>query len=114
MIVTSDTKRYWTQHKVGRGGTPYTSRLSNPIKQVNGQIYGLSHYLKHHDLNHWINGIIYFSNQHATVDKTCLSNKIPILAISHSQSLCDYIIHKHGKTISDHQQQKIIDLLSTA
>lgn len=57
---------YWTQHKVGRGGTPYTDQMYNPVKQVGSQIYCLANYLRQNGVNTYIDGMVYFAN------KTCL------------------------------------------
>lgn len=59
---------YWTQHKVGRGGTPYTDEMYNPVKQVGTQIYCLANYLRQNGANTYIEGMVYF------VNKTCLLN----------------------------------------
>lgn len=57
---------YWTQHKVGRGATPYTDEMYNPVKQVGTQIYCLANYLRQNGVNTYIEGMVYFAN------KTCL------------------------------------------
>lgn len=57
---------YWTQHKVGRGGTHYTDEMYNPVKQVGTQIYCLANYLRQNGVNTYIEGIVYFAN------KSCL------------------------------------------
>ena len=61
---------YWTQHKVGRGGTPYTDEMYNPVKQVGTQIYCLANYLRQNGVNTYIEGMVYFAN------KTCLVSLI--------------------------------------
>ena len=53
---------YWTQHKVGRGGTPYTDKMYNPVKQVGTQIYCLANYLRQNGVNTYIEGMVYFAN----------------------------------------------------
>ena len=65
--IEGDLKEiYWTQHKVGRGGTPYTDKMYNPVKQVGTQIYCLANYLRQNGVNTYIEGMVYFAN------KTCL------------------------------------------
>lgn len=57
---------YWTQHKVGRGGTPYTDEMYSPVRQVGTQIYCLANYLRQNGVNTYIEGMVYF------VNKACL------------------------------------------
>lgn len=65
--IEGDLKdKYWTQHKVGRGGTPYADEMYNPVKQVGTQIYCLANYLRQNGVNTYIEGMVYFAN------KTCL------------------------------------------
>lgn len=59
---------YWRQHKVGRGGTPYTDEMYSPVKQVGTQIYCLANYLRQNGVNTYIQGMVYFAN------KACLLN----------------------------------------
>lgn len=62
--IEGDLKnRYWTQHKVGRGGTPYTDEMYNPVKQVGTQIYCLANYLRQNGVNIYIEGMVYFANK---------------------------------------------------
>lgn len=51
----------WTQTKVGRGGTVYTTNFKNPLKQLNFQIYLLSAILKSANINVWIDGYVLFT-----------------------------------------------------
>ncbi len=60
--ITPTDDRKWFQKKVGRGGTHYSAKMRNPIKQLKKQIYELSQYLKSHDINVWVDGIVYFTN----------------------------------------------------
>lgn len=67
--IVGDVKdTYWIQHKVGRGGTPYTNKMYNPVKQVGTHIYCLANYLRQNGVNIRIEGMVYF------VNKTCLLN----------------------------------------
>lgn len=59
---------YWIQHKVGRGGTPYTKEMYNPVKQVGTQIYCLANYLRQSGVNTYIEGMVYFVNKDCSVD----------------------------------------------
>lgn len=62
-IVGDLNDRYWTQHKVGRGGTPYTNTLYSPVKQVGTHIYCLANYLRRNGINTYIEGMVYFTNK---------------------------------------------------
>lgn len=65
--IVGDLKdTYWIQHKVGRGGMPYTNQVYNPVKQVGTHIYCLANYLRQNGVNVYIEGMVYF------VNKTCL------------------------------------------
>jgi Nuclease-related domain len=112
-IVANDTDRTWLQEKVGRQGTPYTSSLSNPIKQVNGQVYGLSNYFKLHQINEWIEGIVFFSNPGTIVNVRRSNMKVPIFAMGMNgeDELFDYIINRKNKSIPKARQEQIIRLL---
>ena len=75
---------YWTQHKVGRGGTPYKNKVYNPVKQVGTHIYCLANYLRQNGINTYIEGMVYF------VNKTCLVNLTGYSTICvYSSSNCD-------------------------
>jgi len=67
-IVGSEEEREWTIYKIGRKGTPYASSMRNPIKQVKGQIWILSKYLKERGHKAWIDGVVYFSNPDSDVE----------------------------------------------
>lgn len=63
-LIEGDLKAiYWRQHKVGRGGTPYTDEMYNPVKQVGTQIYCLANYLRQNGVNTYIQGMVYFANK---------------------------------------------------
>ncbi|MCI8637817.1 MAG: NERD domain-containing protein [Coprococcus sp.] len=97
-IVGDLQDRYWTQHKVGRGGTPYTSRMYNPVKQVGTHIYCLANYLRQNGVNTYIEGMVYF------VNKTCLlsltgNNDISVYSSSNRDEarLCRRILSGNHK-----------------
>ncbi|AOV08773.1 nuclease-related domain-containing protein [Sporosarcina ureilytica] len=66
-IVGKGADRVWIQHKVGRKGGQYSNEMRNPMKQVGRQVYFLSNYLKANDLDVWIEGIVFFSNDRVKV-----------------------------------------------
>jgi len=76
-IVGDAEATQWMQHKVGRGGGRYAKKINNPVKQVKGQVYKLSKFLKEQGINVWVEGIILFTNSEVTVDVQ--SSSIPIL-----------------------------------
>lgn len=84
-ILGSETSRDWTVNKVGRGGTPYTKTIRNPIRQVKNQIWVLRSFLKGYKF--WIEGIVYLSNPVG-----CLEfNGTPSLKILQNGGLVEYL-----------------------
>lgn len=69
-IVGNLEDTYWTQYKVGRGGTPYTNEMYNPVRQVGTHIYCLANYLRQEGINTYIQGMVYF------VNRTCQLNLV--------------------------------------
>jgi len=65
------------QYKVGRGGGRYSKKMNNPVKQVKGQVYKLSKFLKEQGINVWVEGIILFTNSDVIVEVR--NSSIPIL-----------------------------------
>jgi hypothetical protein len=55
----------WTIHKVGRGGTPYSSTVRNPVRQVRQQVGVLSSFLKGKQITDWITGIVALSSDNS-------------------------------------------------
>ncbi|MDE7179440.1 MAG: NERD domain-containing protein [Lachnospiraceae bacterium] len=84
---------YWRQHKVGRGGTPYTDEMYSPVKQVGTQIYCLANYLRQNGVNTYIQGIVYFANKSCFLSLTGDSD-ISVYASSDSDEdrLCRQIL----------------------
>lgn len=73
-IIGDCKDTYWTQYKVGRGGTPYTKEMYNPTKQVGSHIYRLANYLRKNGMNTYIEGMVYFTNANCVVEITGNSN----------------------------------------
>lgn len=84
---------YWTQRKVGRGGTPYTDEMYNPVKQVGTQIYCLANYLRQNGVNTYVEGMVYFANKTCSVSLTGNSD-ISVYSSSNSDEdrLCGQIL----------------------
>lgn len=77
--ITGDYRdTYWTQYKVGRGGTPYSKEIYSPVKQVGTHIYRLANYLRDNGVNTYIEGIVYFTNKKCVVRITGNSSTIPV------------------------------------
>lgn len=85
---------YWTQHKIGRGGTPYTKEMYNPTKQVGTHIYRLANYLRQNGIDTYVEGMVYFVNPSCVVR---ISGNSMISVYSNSDCgenrLCSHIMH---------------------
>ncbi|MCM1144415.1 MAG: NERD domain-containing protein [Blautia sp.] len=66
-IAGNYEEAYWTQYKVGRGGTPYEKEIYSPIKQVGTHIYRLANYLRQSGANTYIEGMVYFTHEECEV-----------------------------------------------
>lgn len=99
-IVGDSKDIYWTQHKVGRGGTPYTNKVYNPVRQVGTHIYCLANYLRLNGVNTYVEGMVFFVNKDCMVSLTGDST-ISVYSASDSDEdrLCgqilsgDHILH---------------------
>lgn len=58
----------WSAMKVGRGGTRYATRVRNPVQQVRGATAVLAAWLKAEGVKTWVQGIVVFTNDHASLD----------------------------------------------
>lgn len=95
----------WTQYKVGRGGTPYTSSMKNPLKQLGFQKHLLSEILKDHGLKIWIDGYVYMPTAtNVNVD----SDNV----VTDGYELIEKIENKNAVQISEENIQKIINILT--
>ena len=92
--IEGDLKdKFWTQHKVGRGGTPYTDEMYNPVKQVGTQIYCLANYLRQNGVNTYIQGMVYFANKSCLLSLTGDSDiSVYSSADSDEERLCRRIL----------------------
>lgn len=108
-IVGDAQEAEWTQYKVGRGGGKYSKKMANPIKQVKGQVYKLSKFLKEQGINVWVEGIVLFTNQavHVKVHNTTVPILYPdkrlthyILTCNNRQYLNKTLINKVVETLS--------------
>ncbi|MBQ9228523.1 MAG: NERD domain-containing protein [Eubacterium sp.] len=101
----------WTQHKVGRGGTPYSKTFYSPVKQVGTHVYRLAHFLRENRVRTHVSAAVYFSNPEASVNVTGMPNDIPIFTVATSQELFQYILSGNAN-LSYQTVQHIVQLLS--
>lgn len=113
-IVGDAEAPQWVQYKIGRGGGRYSKDIHNPVKQVKGQVYKLSKFLKENGINVWVEGVILFTNEGVSV--SVQNSNIPILfparRLSHyiltcknRQYLNKTLINKVVETISSIQKK---------
>ncbi len=83
----------WKKYKTTPGGDIYLKTVKNPIKQVKRQIYILSHILRQHKLDIWVDGYVILLERNSPVDDNMILESI---------SDIDKAIHKLGKnSLSD-------------
>ena len=58
----------WKKYKTTPGGDIYRKTVKNPIKQVKSQIYILSHILRQHKLDVWVDGYVILLERNSPVD----------------------------------------------
>ncbi|NMB43919.1 MAG: NERD domain-containing protein, partial [Clostridiales bacterium] len=92
-IVGNSESRDIIIHKIGQKGTPYQSRMYNPIKQVATHVYRTSSYLREEGISTWVQGMVYFTNPESTVNLP--SNNIPVFSENEGggRELYNYILH---------------------
>ena len=77
--ITGDyDAKYWTQHKVGRGGTPYSSDFYSPVKQVGTHVYRLAHFLRSRGIGINIEGAVYMSSENSSLSLRGTEGRIPV------------------------------------
>lgn len=109
-IVGDAEAAEWVQYKVGRGGGRYSKKIHNPVKQVKGQVYKLSKFLKEQGINVWVEGVILFTNERLSVRVS--NSNIPILfparRLSHYVLTC-----KNRQYLNKTLINKIVELISS-
>lgn len=107
-IVGDAQEAEWIQHKVGRGGGKYAKKMANPVKQVKGQVYKLSKFLKEQGINVWVEGIVLFTNQ--AVHVKVHNSSVPVLFPDHQ--LDHYILScKNRQYLNKNLIQKVVEIL---
>lgn len=109
-IVGDSQERDWTQHKVGRGGTPYCKDFYNPVKQVATHIYRLKGIFRQNKVRVFINGAVYFSNPEAYVSIVNTREDIPVFNYYNQDGLLNYILNR-DKILTDEQIGHIIEII---
>lgn len=110
-IKGSYSGQRWVQHKVGRGGNPYSNEFYSPVKQVATHIFRLAHYLRSNGIRVHIDGVVYFSHPDTKVEISGKQGEIPV--ITAEKDLKKHIMS--GNTpLSQEDIIKICDLLKQA
>ena len=109
-IVGDGEAAEWVQHKVGRGGGRYSKKMNNPVKQVKGQVYKLSKFLKQQGINVWVEGVILFTNDGVNVSVS--NSTIPILFPA--RRLSHYILTcKNRQYLNKTLINKVVEMISS-
>lgn len=114
-LVGNYTGEDWVQHKVGRGGTPYSSSHRNPVKQVGRQVDYLAYTLRNSGVRTWVSGVVYLSNPEAQVQMYGTPDKAPVFAAAHggARELWNYILSYTPRfPVSQQELQRIHQALS--
>lgn len=98
----------WTQHKVGRGGTPYSKKFYSPVKQVGTHIYRLANHLRQNGIRQYVNGCVFFANPECRLQINGSPDKIPVFGSS--DELIRYIISGE-KVLNGSEIKQIGDFL---
>lgn len=113
-IVGDSNSNNVTQHKVGQKGGEYSRTMYNPIKQVGTQVYRVSELLKKSNVNIWVQGAVFFTNNQCEVELQ--SNRIPVFSIREDgeNEILKYIssYENNNSKISMKTKQEIVSILS--
>lgn len=85
---------YWTQHKVGQKGTPYSKAFYSPVKQVQTHVYRLANFLRNAKINTYVETMVYFSNPNSMVQVTGDPTKTPVFSTlgNGAEAIRDHIL----------------------
>lgn len=109
-IVGDCQERDWTQHKIGRGGTPYCKDFYNPTKQVATHIYRLKGIFRQNKIRVFINGAVYFSNPETYIRIVNTREDIPVFDYYNQNELLNYILNR-DKILTDKEVEHIIKVI---
>jgi hypothetical protein len=99
------TAANWELHKIGIGGTPYTTACRNPVRQVQVYVALLSKLFAVRDLKVRINPLVSLS-----LNNSLDGINSPRVRVMGVNELCGKII-AHKGTLSSDNRKKVIDLL---
>ena len=111
-VVGDYDAKYWTQHKVGRGHTPYSSDFYSPVKQVGTHIYRLAHFLRSRGVGVNIEGAVYMSGQDYSLQLNGTVGRIPVFTNTPQghKKLYAFILNKNS-LLSQQTISKICEIL---
>lgn len=102
-----DSER-WTQTKIGRGGTAYSTDFYSPVKQVGTHVFRLARYLRQNGAATHISGIVYFTGTQE-IEITGREGQIPVISDSSQLKRC---LMKQKANLEPDFISKICKLLS--
>lgn len=93
-------EQLWLEKK--RGSENYTNQIYNPVRQVGTHVYRLSHYLREHGVDAWVNSCVLFVNENIQLHQmTDANNKLqecPVFRYEEEGKLFDYLRTTHPET----------------
>lgn len=95
----------WTKTKVTDAGSVFVSTVTNPIKQVNRQVYILSNYLKDNGIFYWIKGYSIILDDKSVISDQVLHTVEDINKVIHTKA------QENTRYLSKTKQEEIINLL---
>lgn len=112
-VVGNYAATHWTQHKVGRKGTPYSKNFYSPVKQVGTHVYRLANYLRSNGIKVFVNSAVYFSNADTAVNLSGTPSQTPVFAAitGGAVKLKNYIT-VGSEVLSADEINKVIKLLN--
>lgn len=102
-LVGKEDDFEWKKYKLSAGGNVYEKNVKNPIKQVKRQVYILSHYLKSHGIDIWVEGYALL-----------LENNSPVHGeyVLESRKEIGTVIHRQGRNhLSKKTMKEIVCML---
>jgi hypothetical protein len=104
-LVGDGFARKWIQHKVGRGGTPYSSEATNPVHQVQAYVRLLGDIFREQSIRAWITPIVSLSRNNSL--DGIVSPKVQVVK---GVDLCE-VIKDHPGRLSEMARAKVIKVL---
>ena len=104
-LVGDGSAREWIQHKVGRGGTPYSSDAKNPVHQVQAYVRLLGDVFRERGIRAWITPIVSLSRDNSLDE--IVSPKVQVVQ---GTDLCSVLIAHPGR-LQVEARAKVIEAL---